>query len=350
MAQKIKCSHILVEKQSQALQILEEIKNKGGKLDTGEPDDKVLIIDGLNTFIRCFSAIPTLNDDGAHVGGIVGFLRSIGYTINMFRPTRCIIVFDGKGGSSRRRKLYPEYKAKRKTNIRLNRAYDFQTIEEERENMIRQIRRTIDYLEHLPITLLSIDNVEADDIIAYASKQVLTDSKVTIMSSDKDFLQLVDDRISVWSPTKKKLYKPEQVMEEYGIPSHNLLMYRIFDGDKSDNIDGIFGYGLKTVQKKLPFLQEEKQFSVDDAIKQSSELEEHREIMERNFDLMQLHNVNISASAKTKTIDKVREPVPKLQKETFKEMFIEDKMYSALPNLDSWLQTKFQTLVKFIGK
>ena len=72
--------------------------------------------------------------------------------------------------------------------------------------------------------------------------------------------------------------------------------------------------------------------------------------MERNFDLMQLHNVNISASAKTKTIDKVREPIPKLQKETFKKMFIEDKMYSALPNLETWLQTKFQTLVKFIGQ
>ena len=111
-------------------------------------------------------------------------------------------------------------------------------------------------------------------ILSDTSKQVLTDSKVTIMSSDKDFLQLVDDRISVWSPTKKKLYTPEQVMEEYGIPSHNLLMYRIFDGDKSDNIEGVRGYGLKTVIKKLPFLQEEKQFSVDDAIKESSELEE----------------------------------------------------------------------------
>ena len=97
------------------LSIFEEIKKKGGSLDNGEPNDKVLIIDGLNTFIRVFSVIPTTNDDGIHVGGIVGFLRSIGYTINMFRPTRVIIVFDGKGGSSRRRKLYPEYKQKRKT-------------------------------------------------------------------------------------------------------------------------------------------------------------------------------------------------------------------------------------------
>ena len=330
------------------LSILDEIKEQGGSDNGDNPNENVLIIDGLNTFIRVFSVIPTTNDDGTHIGGIVGFLKSIGYTINMFRPTRCIIIWDGKGGSSRRRKLYPEYKAKRKTNIRLNRAYDFETIEQERENMIRQIRRTIDYLEYLPVTMLSIDNVEADDIIAYASKQVLTDSKVTIMSSDKDFLQLVDDRISVWSPTKKKLYKPEQVLEEYGIPSHNLLMYRIFDGDKSDNINGVFGYGLKTVQKKLPFLQEEKQYSVDEVIQESSELEKHREIMERNFTLMQLYDVNISSSAKTKTIDKVRELIPQLNKQTFRKMFLEDKMYSALPNLESWLQTKFQTLVKFI--
>jgi 5'-3' exonuclease len=332
------------------LSILNDIKNQGGSEQGQNPNDNILIIDGLNTFIRVFSVIPTTNDNGTHIGGIVGFLKSIGYTINMFRPTRCIIIWDGKGGSSRRRKMYPEYKAKRKTNIRLNRAYDFETIEEERANMIRQIQRTIKYLNFLPITMLSIDNVEADDIIAYASKQVLTDSKVTIMSSDKDFLQLVDDRISVWSPTKKKLYKPENVLEEYGIPSHNLLMYRIFDGDKSDNINGVFGYGLKTVQKKLPFLQEEKTFSVDEAIKESGELEQHRELMERNFDLMQLHNVDISASAKTKTIDKIREPIPNLDKVVFKKMFLEDKMYSALPNLESWLQTKFQTLVKFIGQ
>ena len=332
------------------LSILNDIKNQGGSEQGQSPNENVLIIDGLNTFIRVFSVIPTTNDNGTHIGGIVGFLKSIGYTINMFRPTRCIIIWDGKGGSSRRRKMYPEYKAKRKTNIRLNRAYDFETIEEERANMIRQIQRTIEYLDFLPITMLSIDNVEADDIIAYTAKQVLTDSKVTIMSSDKDFLQLVDDRISVWAPTKKKLYTPENVLEEYGIPSHNLLMYRIFDGDKSDNINGVFGYGLKTVLKKLPFLQEDKQFSVDDAITEVDELEEHREIMERNFDLMQLHNVDISASAKTKTIDKIREPIPKLDKVTFKKMFLDDKMYSALPNLDTWLLTKFKTLVKFIGQ
>jgi 5'-3' exonuclease len=127
------------------LSILEEIKNKGGNLDSGKPNDKVLIIDGLNTFIRCFSAIPTLNDDGAHVGGIVGFLRSIGYAIRTIRPTRTVIVFDGKGGSNRRKKLFPEYKAGRKMSERLNRAYDFNDKEDELQSMKMQLTRVIDY-------------------------------------------------------------------------------------------------------------------------------------------------------------------------------------------------------------
>ena len=193
------------------LSILEEIKNKGGNLDAGEPDDKVLIIDGLNTFIRCFSAIPTLNDDGAHVGGIVGFLRSIGYAIRTIRPTRTVIVFDGKGGSNRRKKLFPEYKAGRKMSKRLNRAYDFNTKEDEQQSMVMQLTRVIDYLDYLPLTTITIENIEADDTMAYVTKQVLTTSKVVLMSTDKDFLQLVNYRVSVWSPTKKKLYTKEKV-------------------------------------------------------------------------------------------------------------------------------------------
>ena len=74
------------------LSIFEEIKKKGGSLDGGKPNDKVLLIDGLNTFIRVFSVIPTTNPDGIHVGGIVGFLRSIGFVINMFIVLKILII------------------------------------------------------------------------------------------------------------------------------------------------------------------------------------------------------------------------------------------------------------------
>ena len=195
------------------LSIFEEIKKKGGSLNGKQPNDKVLIIDGLNTFIRVFSVIPTTNDDGIHVGGIVGFLKSVCYAISMIRPTRTIIVFDGKGGSNRRRKIYSEYKNKKRTKYRLNRSNDFSSVEDERQNMIMQLSRSVEYLNCLPMTIVSIDNIEADDSIAYISEQCLTDSNIVIMSTDKDFLQLVDDRVSVWSPVRKKLYKPNDILE-----------------------------------------------------------------------------------------------------------------------------------------
>ena len=199
------------------LSIFEEIKKKGGSLNGKHPNDKVLIIDGLNTFIRVFSVIPTTNDDGIHVGGIVGFLRSIAYTVNMVRPTRAIVVFDGKGGSNRRRKIYPEYKQNRKTKYRVNRTYNFSSQEDEKHNMMMQLSRCVEYLDTLPITVLSYDNIEADDTIVYLCRQVLTESEITIMSTNKDFLQLANGRIKIWSPTKKKMYDDKAVMDEYGI-------------------------------------------------------------------------------------------------------------------------------------
>jgi DNA polymerase-1 len=329
------------------LSIFEEIKKKGGSLDDGQPNDKVLIIDGLNTFIRVFSVIPTTNDDGIHVGGIVGFLRSIGYTINMVRPTRTIIVFDGKGGSNRRRKLFPEYKQNRKTKYRVNRAYDFASQEDEKQNMMMQLSRCVEYLDTLPVTVMSYDNIEADDTIGYLCRQVLTESKITVMSTDKDFLQLTDDRIKIWSPTKKKMYNQDMVMDEYGINSHNYIWYRVLDGDKSDNIPGIRGLGLKTIQKKLPFLTENRIVEIDEVV---DVLPDSKDIIELNYKLMQLSNVDISGSTKTKIIDKANEPINRLIKFKFQKMFLEDKLYTALPNITSWLATNFNQLNHYAEK
>ena len=94
----------------------------------GGPSDinsRILILDGLNTFIRVFSAVPALNDDGDHIGGVTGFLRSIAANIRLLKPTRVIICFDGKGGSQRRRKIFPDYKANRLVRTKLNRTNAF---------------------------------------------------------------------------------------------------------------------------------------------------------------------------------------------------------------------------------
>ena len=329
------------------LSIFEEIKKKGGSLNGKHPNDKVLIIDGLNTFIRVFSVIPTTNDDGIHVGGIVGFLRSIAYTVNMVRPTRAIVVFDGKGGSNRRRKIYPEYKQNRKTKYRVNRTYNFSSQEDEKQNMMMQLSRCVEYLDTLPITVLSYDNIEADDTIGYLCRQVLTESEITIMSTDKDFLQLANGRIKIWSPTKKKMYDDKAVMEEYGINSHNYIWYRVLDGDKSDNIAGVRGLGLKTIKKKLPFLAENRIVNIDEV---KDVLPDSKDVIDLNYRLMQLSDVDISGSTKTKISERVREPINKLIKYKFQKMFLEDKLFTALPNINSWLATNFNQLNHYASK
>ena len=229
-------------------------------------NDRILIIDGLNTFIRSFVVVPTVNEHGTHVGGITGFLMSIGYAIRNIKPTRVIICFDGKGGSQRRRKLFPDYKATRRVKHRMTRINEFNSVDDERVAMAQQLQRLSQYLEQLPITVMSIENIEADDAMAYISQQIYPKSQCILMSTDKDFLQLVDDRVQVWSPTKKKFYGRETISEEFSIESKNFLMYRVITGDSSDNIPGIRGAGTKTLMKRLPLLFDQDKVSLDNII------------------------------------------------------------------------------------
>ena len=319
---------------------------KKGKLNL---NDKVLIIDGLNTFIRSFSVNPAMNDDGVHIGGIAGFLKSIRYTLSVIKPTRCIIVFDGKNGSKRRRKIYPEYKAQRKIKKRLNRNVDWGTAPaDEQESMKLQMGRLVEYLEYLPLTLVSIDGVEADDVMAYISKQLLLKSKIVLMSTDKDFLQLVDNRISVWSPTKKILYTPEKVKDEYGIPSKNLLTYRILDGDKSDNINGVQGAGLKSIIKYIPSITEDDEFNAknlldfvnnsDSKIKLLENIKNSSNLIKRNYLLMQLNKVDIPNHTKRKITDTVRRDIPELVKYKLQTMVMKDKLYANILDFGGWVK------------
>ena len=79
-------------------------------------NDHILVIDAMNMLIRSFSLLKAMNPSGSHIGGIVGFLRSLGYVTRIFDPTRVIIVWDGKGGSANRKNVDPNYKAQRATS------------------------------------------------------------------------------------------------------------------------------------------------------------------------------------------------------------------------------------------
>jgi 5'-3' exonuclease len=143
------------------------------------------------------------------------------------------------------------------------------------------------------------------------------------------------------------MYDEEAVLDEYGISSHNLIWYRVLDGDKSDNISGVRGLGLKTIQKKLPFLSENRIVEMDEVV---NELPDHKDTIELNYKLMQLSDVDISGSTKTKIVQRVNEPINRLVKFQFEKMFLEDKLYAALPNVTSWLLTNFNQLNHYAEK
>lgn len=302
--------------------------------------------------------MPIVNDDGDHVGGYMGFLRSIAAAIRQFKPTRCIIIFDGKGGSARRKKLHSGYKEGRSMSTRFNRIEDvgFQTVEEELESMRKQMGRLSEYLQNLPVTVISIDNIEADDAIAYLTTDVfrVKNSEVIIMSDDKDFIQLIDEKTSVWRPVEKKFYTPKEVLDRFGIPAHNFIHYKIFMGDASDNIAGIKGIGVKTLQKKFPILIEDTRYSVDDVIEYAKQHVNEHKIYKQVVDsektlqlskrLMSLENLEIPAQTKLLISNIANSPIPELNIFQFKKMFMFDKLYSIVPNVDSWLASSFQTL------
>jgi len=325
------------------------------------PDDRVLIVDGLNSYIRVFSAVPAVNEDGEHIGGVTGFLKSIAFVVRMIKPTRLIIVFDGKGGSVKRKDLYAEYKAGRKMNFKFNRpphiAVDPDT---ELRNMRNQLSRLTQYLDLLPITILSIDNVEADDVIAYLTTDVFTHSqKVVIMSDDKDYLQLVDKRVSIWRPVVKTTYTEEVVLEKMGVPAYNYIIFKLFTGDSSDNIKGVDGIGLKGLQKYLPEIMGPEKLSLDDVLHICADradgnrtfyqkVLDGEKTLRLNYELMQLDNVDIPGTIKSTIRDiATLQEIPNLNRFSFKRYLLEDKLYSVFKDPDKWMTDSFNSLAGF---
>ena len=311
-------------------------------------NNRVLIVDGLNLYLRAFAVNGALNDNGVPVGGLTGFLRSLAYAIREVNPTRVIVVYDGQGGSQRRRKILPNYKANRTPGKRITRWDAFKDARAEKDAMKIQFSRLIEYLDFLPINVISIDRIEADDTIAYIAHTLL-DEDVTILSADQDFLQLVDERITVWSPTKKKFYTPRMVMDDYGVPAHNFLMYKVLMGDKSDNIEGVKGLGPKKLPKIVPDLLTQTTLDLDFILEHAGKGEEpmHKKIVESatqlqiNEELMDLKNPPISGELKLQIARLIEAPINLLSRNDFIMMYNDDQLGNAVKAPDLWLREHF---------
>ncbi len=344
------------------LDILKEIDEEHKGFGDLQRNSKTLVIDGLNTFIRSWSTAPNLNDNGDHIGGIVGTLKSIGFAIRTINPTRVVVVFDGKGGSQSRKDIYSGYKSERgknKIKMRLNRAASVEmNPEEEGVSMKRQMTGLGELLSSLPVSIMIYDGIEADDVMAYIATTLRQENeKVVIMSTDKDFLQLVNKDVSVYSPSKKKVYNIPEVVEEFGIHPHNFINFRMIDGDKSDNVEGISGLGVKSIMKAFPMLSEHQLVDTNDMVdyvntltKKSKAHElflDNLEICERNRKLMQLAEPTFSGNLRMKIMDRYNESTTKFDKQTFLKYGLKNRILEGFPNVLDWLQSTFAHIAKF---
>ena len=314
-------------------------------------NSRVLIVDSLNTFLRSFTAISHVNPSGAHIGGLGGFLKSIGAAIKQLQPTRVILVFDGQGGSTNKRYLYPEYKANRHI-AKISNWDAFDSQEEESESITAQIIRLIDYLKCLPVDLVVIDKVEADDVIGFLTGRF--SEQVFILSTDQDYLQLVTEKVSVFSPVKKVIYTPTRVMKEYGIPPHNFLTHKIVVGDKGDNVPGVKGIAIKTLIKLFPAITGPERYTIEQLIqecegkdKKYGDIYNYRHQLQINKKLMDLHSPNIPEADAAMLEFIVDNPKTSFNLISFLELYRQDQLGKTLINPQLWLNETFVKLVKF---
>jgi DNA polymerase-1 len=208
---------------------------------------KTLLVDGDNLFKIGFHGVKEMYDGGDHLGGIYHFINILRKFLEEHNHDKVVVFWDGDSNSSMRKSLYPIYKANRRQDMN----------EYKYESYLQQKARVKQYLEEIFVRQVEMNNNEADDLIAYYCK-IATDEKIIIFSGDKDLTQLISENITIYSPVSKQYYKNGDMIaiNRVDIPHYNVLITKIFTGDKSDNIEGIEGLGEKTLLKFFPDLLE----------------------------------------------------------------------------------------------
>jgi DNA polymerase-1 len=242
---------------------------------------KTLLVDGNYLLKVGFCGVKDFFNGTKHIGGLWHFINTIRRFIDEQNFDKVVVMWDGDNNSSARKLIYPQYKEKR----RITDDFRDQSFEEQKE-------RIKEYLEECYIRQINVDKNEADDLISYYC-QISENEHKTIFSGDKDLLQLISDKVSVYYPKTKQTFRngDKVMLEYYYFPHQNVCTYKILSGDKSDNIDGISGLGEKTLIKFFPELLE-KPVSVTDI------LEKAEILLKENKNNKTLQNL---LSGKTKT-------------------------------------------------
>ena len=338
--------------------LLDNVQEDGIVLDS-TPNDRVLMIDGLNLFFRNFAMINAVNPQGIHVGGLGGFLRSLGALIRQIQPTSVYVIFDGVGSSTNRKNLLPEYKSGRDLQ-RITNWEVFESVGDEHDAKVDQIVRLIQYLKHLPIKVISMAKVEADDVIAHLAQVIDQEynGRSIIVSSDKDFLQLVNDNIIVYRPIEKSFYTDAMIVEKIGLKAENFILYKVLMGDASDKVAGVKGLGPKKLFKLFPELKTQ-HLTLDDIFDIAGKrLKENviysriimtEDDLRKNFTIMDLAKPMLDVDDKILLDESIKAGVPDLASKPFMDLYNEDSLGGMIRNTDFWLKDNFGPLQQSVG-
>ena len=207
--------------------------------------DHFYLIDGSGYIFRAYYALPPLSrkSDGLPTGAISGFcsmlfklLAEVRSDESNYKPTHFAVIFDS-ARKNFRNDIYKEYKANRT---------------ETPEDLVPQFEYIRKSVKAFNLPSIELPNYEADDLIATYAKQIIkAGAKVTVISSDKDLMQLVSDDIRLYDPMKSKVLGEKEVIEKFGVKPNQVIDVQSLAGDSSDNIPGVPGIGIKTASELI---------------------------------------------------------------------------------------------------
>jgi DNA polymerase I len=208
-----------------------------------QPGDRVTLVDASGYIFRAYHALPPLNrkSDGLPVNAVSGYCNILFKLIedgkNGERPTHLACIFDA-GSKSFRNEFYPEYKAHRPPAP---------------EDLVPQFALIRDATRAFGVPAIELPGYEADDLIAaYAHAAARAGAFVTIITSDKDLMQLVvDGQVELLDPVKQKPIRSAEVMEKFGVPPSKVVDVQALAGDSADNVPGVPGIGVKTAAELI---------------------------------------------------------------------------------------------------
>ena len=226
---------------------------------------RVLIVDGSWLFKRNFKAQPTLkSSSGELCGGVVGFMMSLKIVINKILPDRVVIAWDGFHSGKLRWDMYPQYKKKsNKDWTNEDRAISTNGTgspeDMEKYEFAKQKILTQNIIEEMFVRQMEADYIEADDLIAqYVLMSEKYSDMIYIFSRDKDYLQLISDRVHVITSDSLWTFNRAEYEKKYGHVLENELLFKCFEGDDGDGITGVSGINRNTLIKYFPNIAKEK--------------------------------------------------------------------------------------------